>query len=163
MILLLIGLLRLGWIVDFIPYISISAFITAAAITIMSTQFPVALGIEGVNTRDAPFRVILNTLKGLNRTNLDAAIGLTTILLLFAVKFLFTYLEGSQPTRKRLWATMNSLRFTFTILLYTIVSYLVHRNMPRGQVKFNIVGTIDAGMLNHATFLGCELTNMINH
>lgn len=60
-LLLFFGLFRLGWIIEFIPYIPISAFVTAARITIMSTQVPAALGIPDINTREAPYRVIVNT------------------------------------------------------------------------------------------------------
>ncbi|KAM0333555.1 hypothetical protein ACHAQA_002220 [Verticillium albo-atrum] len=149
MVLLAIGLLRLGWIVDFIPYTSISAFVTAAAITIMSTQFPVALGITGINTREAPYRVIINTMKGIDRSKLDAAIGITTILLLFVIKTACAQLEIRRPSKKRLWGTISSLRFTMTILLFTLVSYLVNRRIPKDEAKFRLVGTIEAG--KHAT------------
>jgi len=144
-ILLVLGLLRLGWIIEFIPYVPISAFVTAASITIMSTQFPVALGITGINTREAPYKVIINTLKGLSRAKLDASIGLTSIALLFFLKWLFSYLEKKFPEKKRTWETLSSLRLTFTMLLYTFISWLVHRTMPEGESKFRIVGKIEAG------------------
>ncbi|KAL9945734.1 hypothetical protein D7B24_007038 [Verticillium nonalfalfae] len=145
MILLAIGLLRLGWVVDFIPYTSISAFVTAAAITILSTQFPVALGIRGINTRDAPYRVIINTLKNLGHTELDAAIGLTSILLLYLIKTACSQLEVRKPKSRRLWSIISSLRFTFVIVMFTIISYLVNYKLPRDEAKFRLVGNIEAG------------------
>ena len=144
-ILLFIGLFRLGWLIEFIPYVPISAFVTAASITIMSTQLPVALGISGVNTREAPYKVILNTLEGLPRTQLDAAIGLTSIALLFFIRDVCARMEIRQPTKKRMWGMISSLRLTFTILLYTFISYLVHRKSPEGESKFHIVGHIQSG------------------
>ncbi|KAH8654964.1 sulfate transporter family-domain-containing protein [Tricladium varicosporioides] len=150
-ILLGLGLLRLGWIIEFIPYVPISAFVTAASITIMSTQLPVALGIKGINTREAPYLVILNTLKALGKTRLDATIGLTSIALLFFIRSLCAGMEVRQPHRKRLWVTVASLRLTFTILLYTFISWLVHRNLSETEVKFRIVGKIQAGF-KHAGF-----------
>jgi sodium-independent sulfate anion transporter 11 len=144
-ILLLLGLLRLGWIIEFIPYVPISAFVTAASITIMSTQLPVALGIDGINTREAPYHVLINTLKGLGRTKLDASIGITSIALLFIIKDICAKLELRQPLRKRMWATISSLRLTFVMLLFTFISWLVHRNMPKGTSKFRIVGKIQSG------------------
>ena len=145
-VLLLLGLLRLGWIIEFIPYIPISAFVTAASITIMSTQFPVALGIKGINTRESPYKVIINTLKALGRTKLDASIGLTSIAMLFIIQYVCTKMEVRQPTKKRVWATISSLRLTFTILLFTFISWLVHRKTPHGHSKFRIVGVIEPGM-----------------
>jgi sodium-independent sulfate anion transporter 11 len=144
-ILLALGLLRLGWIIEFIPYVPISAFVTAASITIISTQLPVALGIKDINTREAPYRVLINTFKGLDRTKLDAAIGITSLLMLFFIKYVCSKLETRNPSRKRLWALLSSLRLTFTMLLFTFISWLVHRNVPRGESKFRIVGVIQSG------------------
>ncbi|RDA85401.1 hypothetical protein CP532_1946 [Ophiocordyceps camponoti-leonardi (nom. inval.)] len=148
LILLSFGLLRLGWIVEFIPYIPISAFVTSASITIMSTQLPVALGIPKVDTRQPPYLVMISTLRGLNRVRLDAAIGLSAIVLLFVVKNFCSVMEKKQPRFKRAWAYVSSLRLTFTMLLFTLVSYLVHRNTK--ETKFRIVGHIDRGFVQAA-------------
>jgi sodium-independent sulfate anion transporter 11 len=111
----------------------------------MSTQLPVVLGITGINTREAPYKVILNTFKAFPRIKVDASIGLTSIALLYFLKFLFTFLEKRQPLRKKLWGTLSSLRLTFTMLLFTFISWLVHRKVPKGQSKFRIVGKIESG------------------
>ncbi|KAG9185058.1 hypothetical protein G6011_03005 [Alternaria panax] len=144
-VLIFLGLCRLGWLIELIPYISVSAFVTSASFTIIGTQLPVALGITGIKTREAPYKVYIGILKGLGRTQLDASIGLTSIVLLYALKNLFTHLETRQPKRKRLWATLSSLRMSFTILLFTLVSWLVHRKRPRDDHAFRIVGHIDSG------------------
>ncbi|PNY28327.1 Sulfate permease 2 [Tolypocladium capitatum] len=143
-VLLFFGLLRLGWIVEFIPYIPISAFITSAGITIMSSQFPAALGIN-VNTREAPYRVVINTLRGLPDVRLDGAIGLSSIVLLFTIQSLCSMMEERLPGRKRLWTSLSSLRLTFTLLLFTFVSFLVHRGSKMEDRKFRIVGSIEQG------------------
>ncbi|PTD08469.1 hypothetical protein HYE67_005188 [Fusarium culmorum] len=128
-ILFALGLLRLGWLVEVIPYIPVSAFITAASIIIMCTQLPVLLGIPGVNTRDDPYKVLISTMRKLPDAQLDAAIGITCLVLLELAKYVFTKLEARQPARKKLWSIMSSLRLTFAMLLYTLVSYLVNRNL----------------------------------
>ncbi|KAK0391336.1 hypothetical protein NLU13_0837 [Sarocladium strictum] len=144
--LLLIGLLRLGWIVEFIPYIPVSAFVTAASITIMSTQVPTVLGIPGINTHEAPYKVMINTVKALPDTRLDAAIGLTCIALLFLIRDLCAFMEKRQPAKKRTWSFISSLRLTFAMLLYTLISYLVHKDLGAGAAaRFRIVGHIDPG------------------
>jgi sodium-independent sulfate anion transporter 11 len=143
-ILLFVGLVRLGWIIEFIPYIPISAFVTGASITIMSTQFPVAMGISGVNTREAPYLVIMNSLKGLPRTRIDAAIGLSSIVLLYTIRYLCAKLEARDRARQKVWATMSSLRLTFTMLLFTLISWLVNRDNS-GPSPFRIVGKIEKG------------------
>lgn len=42
-----IGLLRLGWIVEFIPAPAVSGFMTGSAINIVSGQVPGLMGISG--------------------------------------------------------------------------------------------------------------------
>jgi solute carrier family 26 (sodium-independent sulfate anion transporter), member 11 len=145
-VLLFFGLLRLGWIIEFIPYIPISAFVTAASVTIMSTQLPAVLGITGINTREAPYKVLINTLKGLPRTQMDAAIGITTIVLLFLIRGVCAKMEVRQPSRKKTWTMVSSLRLSFTIFFFTFISFLVHRNTPHTEAKFRIVGPIESGM-----------------
>ncbi|KAF3036887.1 hypothetical protein E8E12_000543 [Didymella heteroderae] len=144
-VLILLGLCRLGWLIELIPYISISAFVTSASFTIIGTQLPIALGIGGIQTREAPYKVYISVLRRLGHTKLDAAIGLTSIALLFCLKSLFSHLETRQPRKKSVWTTLSSLRMTFTILLYTLVSWLVHRKLPRGEHVFRLVGHIDSG------------------
>lgn len=148
-ILLVFGILRLGFIIEFIPYIPISAFVTSASITIISTQLPTLMGVTGINTRESPYKVYVNFLKGLPRARLDAAIGITSIVLLYLIKNLCAKMEVRQPRKKKTWSLISSLRLTFTILLYTLVSWLVHRTTPAGQEKFRIVGHIEKGF-SHA-------------
>jgi sodium-independent sulfate anion transporter 11 len=144
-VLFVFGILRLGWVIEFIPYVPISAFVTAASITIISTQLPTLLGIDNVNTRTSPYKVYVNTLKGLPRTQLDAAIGITCIVLLHLMRTACAKMELRQPMRKRMWSMISSLRLTFAILLYTFISYLVNRNVIQGGERFRIVGHIDKG------------------
>jgi sodium-independent sulfate anion transporter 11 len=42
-----IGLLRLGWIVEFIPLPAVSGFMTGSAISIVASQVPGLMGITG--------------------------------------------------------------------------------------------------------------------
>jgi len=146
--LLFLGLLRLGWLIEFIPYVPISAFVTAASITIMLTQAPVALGIKGINTRRAPYLVFIDTVKNLGKTQLDAAIGITSIVLLFAVRDFCAYMEKRQPQKKRMWATISALRQVSAMILYTLISFLVNRT-HRDYPKFRIVSHIEVGF-SHA-------------
>ena len=144
-VMLFFGLLRLGWVVEFIPYIPISAFVTAASITIMATQVPACVGIPDINTRESPYKVIISTLKGLPNAHLDAAIGLTSIALLFAIRDACAYMERRQPARKRVWSFVSSLRLTFVMVLFTLVSFAVHNDGDLSHPKFRVVGQIDAG------------------
>jgi sodium-independent sulfate anion transporter 11 len=135
-VLFVLGMLRLGWLIE---------FVTSASITIISTQIPTVLGITGINTRAAPYSVYVNILNNLHRTKLDAAIGLTSIVLLSAIRSVCAKMEVRQPAHRRVWKMLSSLRLTFVILLYTLISWLVHRTVPKGSEMFRIVGHIDKG------------------
>ncbi|PHH91769.1 hypothetical protein CDD83_10337 [Cordyceps sp. RAO-2017] len=142
--LLFFGLLRLGWIIEFIPYIPISAFVTGASITIICAQLPTLLGVRGINAREAPYRVFSNLCRRLYSIHLDIFIGLSSLFLLFAVRKFCSVMEVRQPGHKRLWATISSLRMTFTMLLFTGIAWLVDRRLEF-PTKFNIVGPIETG------------------
>jgi solute carrier family 26 (sodium-independent sulfate anion transporter), member 11 len=143
-ILLAAGLIRAGNLVELIPYVPISAFVTAAALQIIATQFPVAMGIPNINTREAPYKVYINTLKGLPNTHLDAAIGLSCLVFLYIVREICARLEVKQPSKRRFWALASSMRLSFAMLLMTFISFLVNRNHS-STPKFRIVGTIEKG------------------
>jgi MFS superfamily sulfate permease-like transporter len=58
-----LGAVRLGFIVDFIPLPAIAAFMTGSALNICSGQVSTMLGEVGVNTRVPTYLIIINTLK----------------------------------------------------------------------------------------------------
>ncbi|KAI1491593.1 sulfate permease [Biscogniauxia mediterranea] len=143
--LLVFGLLRLDWIIEFIPHVAISAFVTGAAITISLSQLPTLLGIDGVNSRGPAYQVFIEVCQGLGRIKLDAAIGIPALLLLTFIKYSCEHMKKRQPCRSRLWTTLSSLRFTFTVLLFTLISFLVNRDTLSGPPKFRILGKLPVG------------------
>jgi sodium-independent sulfate anion transporter 11 len=154
-----LGLLRLGWIVDLISLPAISAFMTGSAISIAVGQVKSLMGItlSKGTTRDEPYKVIIHTLAGLPSTSLDAAIGLTALFMLYAIRTTFNYMARKQPHRRKLWFFINTLRTAFVILLYTLISYLVHRNLPNRSAnsakkltKFAVLGPVPRGFTHAA-------------
>lgn len=150
-IVLFIGLIRLGWIVEVIPVVSLAAFMTGSAINIAAGQVPGLLGIEGFSTRDSTYLVIINTLKGLPRTNLNAAIGLTALFLLYAIRFTCGWAAKKFPARQKLFFFLNTLRSVFVILLYTLVSWLVNMHR-RKSPAFKILGEVPRGEQTERSF-----------
>ncbi|TDZ37390.1 Sulfate permease 2 [Colletotrichum spinosum] len=150
-VLLAFGLLRLDWIIEFIPHVAISAFVTGAAITITLSQVPSLLGIDGVNSKAAAYRVFIDTAQGLPRVKLDAAIGLTALVLLGLIKWFCEHMAQSQPKRRRMWEMCCSLRMTFTVLLYTLISFLVNRGLGDNEHKFRVTGTVPRGFTHAGT------------
>ncbi|KAH8676738.1 putative sulfate permease 2 [Tricladium varicosporioides] len=143
-IIIFIGLIRCGWIVDLIPLVSISAFMTGSAINIAVGQVPTMMGITGFSTRDATYKVFINTLKGLPRTKLDAAMGLTALAMLYLIRSACKFLAKKFPQRSKLIFFISTLRTAFVILLYTLISYLVNRN-HRSKPLFKILQKVPRG------------------
>ncbi|KAF7304701.1 Sulfate permease [Mycena kentingensis (nom. inval.)] len=143
-----IGLLRLGWIVEFIPAPAVSGFMTGSAISIAAGQVPGLMGITGFNTRAATYEVIINTLKGLPHTKLDAAWGLPALVALYAIRYGCEYLGKKYPRRARLFFFISVLRNAFVILVMTIAAWLYtrHRRTAKGTYPIKILQTVPRGL-----------------
>ncbi|KAF5391310.1 hypothetical protein D9757_002089 [Collybiopsis confluens] len=143
-----IGLLRLGWLVEFIPAPAVSGFMTGSAINIAAGQVPGLMGISGFNTRAATYQVIINTLKGLPRTTKDAAFGLTGLFTLYAIRILCDYFTKRFPRRARVFFFLSVFRNAFVIIILTIASWLYtrHRGGTKGKFPIKILGTVPAGL-----------------
>ncbi|KAJ9495807.1 hypothetical protein H2202_008601 [Exophiala xenobiotica] len=141
-----IGLIRCGWIVDFIPLTAISAFMTGSAINIACGQVPTMMGIKvkGFNTRASTYLVIINTLKYLGHTKIDAAMGLTALFMLYAIRFTCNQLAKRYPDRAKTFFFISTLRTAFVILLYTLISWLANRH-HRSDHVFQILGKVPRG------------------
>lgn len=156
-----IGLIRCGWIVEFIPLVAISAFMTGSAISIAAGQVPNLMGIkvEGFNTRGPTYMVIINTLKYLGHTKLDAAMGLSALTMLYIIRFACNYAAKKQPQRAKTYFFISTLRTAFVILLYTGISagvnisrrknpaFQITKEVPRG-FKHAAVPTINTEIIS---------------
>ena len=146
-----IGLIRCGWIVEFISLAAISAFMTGSAINIAVSQTPALMGITGFSNRDETYKVIINTLKFLPKTKLDAAMGLTALTMLYVIRYACTWGGRKYPNKARTFFFLSTLRTAFVILLYTMISWLVNRHhRPTKQNKFRILGKVPRGFQNAA-------------
>ncbi|AEO60713.1 hypothetical protein MYCTH_2310241 [Thermothelomyces thermophilus ATCC 42464] len=145
-VLLFLGLARLGFIVEFIPLVAIGSFMTGSALSIASGQVPKLLGISGVNTRDATYLVIINTLKGLPRAKLDAAMGLTALFGLYFIRWFCNFMGRKHPRYQKTWFFISTLRMAFIVILYILVSWLANRGVSdKKEAKFDILGTVPSG------------------
>ncbi|KAJ6455810.1 sulfate transporter family-domain-containing protein [Mycena sanguinolenta] len=145
-----VGLLRLGWIIEFIPAVAVSGYMTGSAISIAAGQVPGLMGITGFNTRAATYHVIINSLKGLPRTTLDAAWGLTSLFALYAIRILCDYLGKRYPRRARIFFFISVIRNAFVILVMTIAAWLYcrHRRSKKGTYPIKILQTVPRGFQN---------------
>jgi len=142
-----IGLLRVGWIVEFIPLPAVSGFMTGSAINIAVGQVPGLMGITGFDTRAATFHVIINTLKGLPRTTKDAAFGLFGLVFLYAVRMTCDYFARKYPRRARILFFISVLRNALAVLILTIAAWLYtrHRISKSGKTPIKILGPVPRG------------------
>lgn len=148
-----IGLLRLGWIVELIPIPAVAGFMTGSAINIAVSQVPGLLGITGFNTRAATYHVIINTLKGLGRTQKDAAFGLVGLFFLYATRMTCDYLSRRYPRRAKVFFFISAFRSAFLIVVLTLASWLYtrHRKSKKGTYPIKILGTVPRGLKDVGT------------
>lgn len=145
-ILLFIGLIRAGFIVEFIPLVAIAAFMTGASLNIAAGQVPGMMGIKGVNTRDPTYLVIINTLKGLPRTKLDAAMGLSALFALYFIRWFCGFMASRNPKKQKMWFFVSTLRMAFIMILYILISWLANRHVSdASEAKFKILGPVPSG------------------
>ncbi|KAK4706104.1 solute carrier family 26 (sodium-independent sulfate anion transporter), member 11, partial [Phenoliferia sp. Uapishka_3] len=147
-IVLAIGLLRLGWIVEFIPAPAVAGFMTGSAISILVGQVPSLMGYSTLfNTRAATYKVIINSLKHLPNTTRDAAFGLSGLFFLYAVRFIFTRIEARarNPLIKRAAFFINTLRTAFVIIFLTIFAWVHLRHKTVKHYDISILKTVPKG------------------
>jgi sodium-independent sulfate anion transporter 11 len=138
------GLLRLGWLVDLISMPAVASFITGSAIAVSAGQVPVMLGIDGVSSREVTYRLIIDVLKNLNKIQLDAAVGVSALVLLYTIKWSCQWASGRFMRKEKLFFFISSLRTVFVILFYTLMSYLINRT-HKDKPSFHLIGFIPAG------------------
>ncbi|KUM59614.1 hypothetical protein ACN42_g7523 [Penicillium freii] len=139
-ILLFLGLLRLGFIVDFIPLPALSAFMTGSAINVCAGQVKTVLGEKAhFSTRGATYKIIIDTLKHLPSARMDAAMGLTALAMLYGIRSACNYGTRKKPHKAKLFFFLSTLRTVFVVLFYTMISAAVNLHR-RNHPAFKLLG-----------------------
>lgn len=141
---LILGLLRLGLVVDFIPAPVIAGFTTGSAITISIGQIAKLMGIPKIVTTDPCYLVLGRTLAALPKTNYDAIFGFISLIYLYSVKYGSRYAAKRWPHRERLFFFIEILRNITIVIFATIVSFLV--NIGKKTSPISILKTIPSGL-----------------
>jgi sodium-independent sulfate anion transporter 11 len=140
-----IGLIRLGFIVEFIPAPAIAGFMTGSAFTIAAGQVPSLLGTSNLfNTRAACYLVIIDTLKYLPQTKLDAAFGLPSLFFLYAIRYFCNWGSRRWPRHKIYFFYGLILRNGVVIIFITVISWVVCRSDPKNP-PISILKTVPRG------------------
>lgn len=147
-IILPIGLARCGWVVDLTSLTGIFAFMTGSALNIAVGQTPALMGLSGFSSRDTTYLVAINILTHLSSTTLDVAMRLTALAMLYLIRSACKLAAQRFPSRQKAIFFVSTLRTVFVILLYTLISWFVNRNIAASNpstAKFKILGTVPRG------------------
>ncbi|XP_067000175.2 sodium-independent sulfate anion transporter isoform X2 [Anabrus simplex] len=146
-IILLLGLLNIGFLVDFISMPVIVGFTSASAVTIGSSQLKSLLGISG---KSNDFLESWKTVvENIHETELwDSVLGFGTIIVLMALKTMNKYQrKGENLTRKQ--KILNKLiwllslgRNALVAIVGAAIAYILHSN---GSTPFKLTGNIGSG------------------
>ncbi len=143
LIMLVMGLLRLGWLTNFISHPVLTGFTTGAAIFIIGTQLAALTGITV--PRGSSFAVVIDTLI-IDITNLNAAtaiFGITTIVLLAMARTpLVNFLSGlgiKKETATVLGRTAPLLVVVSAIIIATGIG-------AKDALNIAVVGTVPQGL-----------------
>ena len=94
-VIFLLGALRLGWLVEFIPAPAVGGFVTGSAIQIIASQLPPLLGIKSKG--DSSFEIFWNTLRNIRQARLDAALGISGLASLYLFRRICQLLTKKYP------------------------------------------------------------------
>lgn len=140
-----LGLIRWGWLVEFIPLTAITAFMTGSALNIAVGQIKSLMGeTAGFSTRKATYEVFIQSLKHLPTSQVDAALGLTGLVMLYGIRSGCNYGARKQPHRAKVYFFISTLRTAFVILFYTMISAAVNLHR-RDNVAFKTIGNVPRG------------------
>ncbi|KAF9113218.1 hypothetical protein BGX27_002010 [Mortierella sp. AM989] len=144
----ILGVLRLGIILDFFPTTVLVGYTSGAAATIVIQQIPKWLGIPNINNREAVYSIIINMFKAIKTLKwLDLVIGLLGFFLLIGIG-----LAVDRWGRGRFSIQLIKIsRFFIVTVLATLASYLINKDAPldaKGAIipRISILKTVPSGL-----------------
>ncbi|XP_018332419.1 sodium-independent sulfate anion transporter-like isoform X2 [Agrilus planipennis] len=146
-----LGLLRLGFILDFFSYPIISGFTTSAALQILSSQIKSLFGITGKASKflNAWIEVFEN-IKSIKLW--DTVLGCICTLLILGIKYLGKR-KGSSRIRSNRTRTQNIIAiflwfmslisYAIVVMGATVLAYILYQY---GHTPFQLTGTVKKGL-----------------
>lgn len=156
-----VGLLRLGFLVELISLNAVAGFMTGSAFNIIWGQIPGLMGYsKKVNTRRSTYHVVIDSLKHLPDTKLDAAFGLIPLFTLFFWKWWCNSMgpkltdryfpANSRPRANKYWKAfyfyLQASRNGIIIILFTAVSYGITKCVAKDKRRISVLGTVPKGL-----------------
>lgn len=141
-----LGLLRLGFILEFIPIPAVMGFMTGSAFSIIVGQVPGLFGIsKRLDTRAATYEVFINFWKNIKHSNIDAAFGLVSLFCLFFIKFISSQGEKRFPKHKIYFFYLGVLRNGLVIVIATLISWGCYRH-HKAHPAASLIKTVPSGL-----------------
>ncbi|BGP69227.1 Sulfate permease 2 [Rhodotorula toruloides] len=140
LIVLGVGLLRIGWLIERLH--------DGSALNIAVGQFPALMGYSSkLNTRAETYKVIINSLRHLPDTKLDAAFGLSGLAFLYIVRYALQQTErrARNPIVKRIAFFALTLRTAFVIVILTVASWAFLRHKDPKHFPIAVLKDVPSG------------------
>ncbi|KAK3825561.1 MAG: sulfate transporter family-domain-containing protein [Benniella sp.] len=145
---MILGVLRLGIILDFFPTTVLVGYTSGAAATIVIQQIPKWLGVPNINNRAPVYTIIITMFQAIKTLSwLDLVFGLVSFFLLVAIG-----LAVDRWGRGLFSIQLVKIsRFFIVTVLATVISYIINRNAPRnakGEIipRISILKTVPSGL-----------------
>ncbi|KAG0208922.1 hypothetical protein BGX28_000241 [Mortierella sp. GBA30] len=149
---LILGVLRLGIILDFFPTTVLVGYTTGAAVTIIIQQIPKWLGVPNINNRAPVYAIIVNMFKAISTLSWpDLVVGLVSMFILMAIG-----LAVDRWGRGKFSIQLIKIsRFFFVTVLATVISFAINKDAPRDEngniiPRLSILKTVPSGLPNPA-------------
>ncbi|KAJ4164802.1 hypothetical protein LMH87_006460 [Akanthomyces muscarius] len=138
---LAIGLLKLGFLLDFVSGPVLTGWISAVAFVIGLGQVGSLIGID---TGSGTITIFRDVLCHLNKIKpLTLCIGLTGIAMLYALEWV-----GKLWGKKNKWLKfLSTSRAVVVLVIYTIISFLVNKDLTVKQYKWKVTQVDTHGLL----------------
>ncbi|KAG0193293.1 hypothetical protein DFQ28_005736 [Apophysomyces sp. BC1034] len=142
-VIVVIGIVKLGILVDFISGPVIAGYMTGSAITIAFGQWPKLFGMSGVDTHDPPYLIFIHFFANLPSTQLDAAFGLISLAFLYTIRYGCPWLTRKFPQFGRPLFFLGIMRSALVVVFGTLISFLINRG--KSESPISLVETIPVG------------------
>ncbi|KAI7879981.1 sulfate permease [Lichtheimia hyalospora FSU 10163] len=143
---LMIGLMRLGILVDFIPGPAVGGYMTGSAITIVLSQLPALNGTgDMVDTHQPPFQVLFDFVTHLSSTCPDIVFGLLSLIALYSIKILCVQYTASNDEKasSRIFYYLGIMRAGLVVVIGTALSYMLHHTSTDEPIR--VIKTVPSG------------------
>ncbi|CCD23237.1 sulfate permease NDAI_0B02020 [Naumovozyma dairenensis CBS 421] len=154
-----IGFLRLGFLVELISLNAVTGFMTGSALNIMWGQIPALMGYGSkVNTRTSTYKVIIESLKHLPDTKLDAVFGLIPLFILYLWKWWcgnmgprmadkwFANNEKGNFYLKKFYFYAQAAKNAVIIIVFTAIAWSITKGKTKDERPISILGSVPKGL-----------------